>query len=541
VALHLVAFLGNRSLALDEARLSLNIASRSYSQLFPPLDQNQSAPILFLWAERLTVSLLGINELALRLVPFLAGLTFLLLTPLVARRLLGPTGAVLATAMAAVSTALVAYSTAVKQYSVEALVTLVLLLLTLRWAEAPDSQGRRGALVIGGITAVWLSGPAIFVLAGVCLAVWSRNRRRGPGSDGLPYWLAAGCLASFALAYVIVYRSASQDGYIQRFWASTMLGTAGSADIAFPVRAIMGVIWGYAAYPFELPASISGWYLPAACVVLVTLAVLGLRQIGRNSGWVGLALCGGPVVMVAVASVLGFYPLNVRLMLFAIPLYHLCLSGGILRLAASLGTGLEAVGQLALGLLLLLPQLRLAAFTATTDLGSAPMRQAVGYLRGHRRSEPVYVFARSIPEWAFYTTSWSAPNEARLRWLLRMSRSGGAAFENAPSRPGAVGATEGSQLQRVSPDGLELLGLPSGMEWVALDRVQATAPDPGWVGREASRVQAVAAPGVWVLMSTYYPSERQLFDTLVARRGRITYSQTGPKLVLIRYEFPAAR
>ena len=53
VAVRAVDYLNCRSLGLDEARLAVNVASRSFLGLLQPLDLDQSAPPLFLWGERL--------------------------------------------------------------------------------------------------------------------------------------------------------------------------------------------------------------------------------------------------------------------------------------------------------------------------------------------------------------------------------------------------------------------------------------------------------------------------------------------------------
>src|SRR5947209_7734229 len=58
----------------DEAFVSLNLLDRDYLGLLRPLEYKQVAPMLFLWAESAAYHLLGGAELALRLLPFLAGL-----------------------------------------------------------------------------------------------------------------------------------------------------------------------------------------------------------------------------------------------------------------------------------------------------------------------------------------------------------------------------------------------------------------------------------------------------------------------------------
>ena len=77
----------NRSLWYDEAALALNITSRGFVELVAPLDYLQTAPPMFLWAERLIVILFGANDWTLRLVPLGAGVVTAPVTWVVARRL----------------------------------------------------------------------------------------------------------------------------------------------------------------------------------------------------------------------------------------------------------------------------------------------------------------------------------------------------------------------------------------------------------------------------------------------------------------------
>src|SRR5919106_3976143 len=73
-ALRLATLTIQPSLHIDEAMLALSIGTRSLSGLLRPLDYAQTAPILFLWAERLVATAAGMSEVSLRAIPFLAGL-----------------------------------------------------------------------------------------------------------------------------------------------------------------------------------------------------------------------------------------------------------------------------------------------------------------------------------------------------------------------------------------------------------------------------------------------------------------------------------
>src|SRR5437588_6568692 len=83
-------YLANPSLWHDEALVTLNVMDRSYAQLLRPLDYEQAAPPLFLWAEKALLNTFGFSEYALRLVSLVAGVGSLSLFVLLSWRLLSP-------------------------------------------------------------------------------------------------------------------------------------------------------------------------------------------------------------------------------------------------------------------------------------------------------------------------------------------------------------------------------------------------------------------------------------------------------------------
>src|SRR5215212_6803017 len=87
VVLRLRQYLTGRSLWSDEAMLALNIVDRNFAGMFQPLDYDQGAPIGFLLVEKMVNSILGKNELALRLFPLLIGLIDLGLFYLLLKRI----------------------------------------------------------------------------------------------------------------------------------------------------------------------------------------------------------------------------------------------------------------------------------------------------------------------------------------------------------------------------------------------------------------------------------------------------------------------
>src|SRR5687767_7155524 len=97
VLLRAVQYFANSSLWVDEAALSRNILDRSFAQLAQPLDYAQSAPIGFLFAQKVMVSF-GSSEWLLRAIPFAASVAALVVFILVARRVLTEFGQAVAVA-----------------------------------------------------------------------------------------------------------------------------------------------------------------------------------------------------------------------------------------------------------------------------------------------------------------------------------------------------------------------------------------------------------------------------------------------------------
>src|SRR5207248_11411879 len=88
VGLRAVPLVQNRCLWIDEAMLALNLVERSPRQLLEPLDWNQGAPAGFLLTTKTVIAVLGPEEWALRLVPFVGSVLGVVGSAWLARRLL---------------------------------------------------------------------------------------------------------------------------------------------------------------------------------------------------------------------------------------------------------------------------------------------------------------------------------------------------------------------------------------------------------------------------------------------------------------------
>ena len=402
IALRLHLYLDQRSLWLDEIWVALNIVGRSFLGLLRPLDYAQSAPVGFLWAERLAVVIGGVNELALRAFPFLAGCALLVLLWMLARRLLDVRYAALCLAFAALSPLLVYFSNEVKPYIVDALMAVVLTWLTLDVLEAPDSPRAWRRLVVGGVLGILLSSPAVFVLAGVGLALIS-HPAIGRTRAGWLRLVGTGAIwvALFALGYFAIYRSTANSAYMQSLWKNDFL--------ALPLRTLAHVADTSARTMWinTLFGENEAMLPPKAIVSVALLSALGAFTLMRRHGLPVALLIVLPFVATAGASFARLWPLTPRLLLVLVPALLLLLCAGMWTLASLLPVRARGVALALLGALYLIP----ASVYGTRKLKEPKRRDDVAplirdFMATRNGPAIMYVMGHGTPSWLFYTARW---------------------------------------------------------------------------------------------------------------------------------------
>ena len=187
LALRLTRYLLRFPLWEDEAMLSANFLDRGYGQLLQPLNYCQVAPPLFLWGQLALTRLLGFNEYALRLLPFLCGLGSLFLFRHVAGRLLQGVSLVLAVGLFAIAYPMTRYAAEAKPYGCDLLVALAFFALAIEWLRRPDQTRWLWCLAAIVGPAIGYSFPTIFIGGGVSLvvawALWSGRTHHAPRDE----------------------------------------------------------------------------------------------------------------------------------------------------------------------------------------------------------------------------------------------------------------------------------------------------------------------------------------------------------------------
>jgi hypothetical protein len=541
LALRVVEFMRDRPLWLDEAMLALNIAARPLSQLARPLDYDQSAPLAYLWFERLAVVVGGVSERSLRVLPLIAGLALVPLVWLAERRLAGPRVGAIATVLAALSLSLVTFSAEAKQYGVDPLATAMIVWLASRVADAPSNARAWLQLIAGGIGALLLSQPAVFVLggAGCALLLDTSVRREAVSRRYAALGTIAWCV-TFTVLYFAVYRATAQSAYMRSFWEGTFL------DPRAPDFLLRLDLFAIAA--FSAPTLAGQPIAPEWVLALAWAAGVWCLWRRRQAAAVMVA---APLVLAAFACAAGLYAVMDRLFLFAAPL-TLIAYASLIALVADLGPRRAPAARLAgacavLGLLVVPTHARRIAHPMFYAVGS----QVIADVDSMSRGEPVYIAARSFPLWVFYTTDWRAPDVERLRWAASIAGAGGPAHNNAPSR-GRARPDESRALARSYRGRIEVVGAPTGRQYRTTTRsldpslgpadyALPLQPDTGWAELEVNRMASAARGRLWIFGSHMFAldgAEPSLVAELQRRGVRLIMERRQGSTVAYHVEFP---
>ena len=302
----------------DESVTWAYFVGRSWSTIVSSY-QFPNNHVFFSLLAKMTSSVAPFQPWALRLPAFLAGVAVVALTWAVGRRFATPAVGLLGAALAAGSTTLVLYSTNARGYSLVVALFLALLLLADRLRSSRRLSHWATFVVMGAVGLYTI--PVMLYPLGI-VVVWlllasrqtSGAERRGLGIRTVVAALAAGALA--LVCYVPIIRNAGLGALAGNKFVEPSPWPTFIADI--PRHLVETMLTWSSPFPW--------WAAP----LLLLLAVAGLRRIepaSRPSLVLASALwCG--VLLVATHRA----PF-VRVWLFLLPLFHLAVARGIVRVA----------------------------------------------------------------------------------------------------------------------------------------------------------------------------------------------------------------
>ncbi|MGD1701049.1 glycosyltransferase family 39 protein [Dapis sp. BLCC M229] len=389
VAMRLIQYLANRSLWADEAVLALNIVNRSYLELLQPLDYDQGAPIVFLMVEKLAVQILGNNEYALRLFPFICGVGSLFLFYELGKKLIPKSAVIISLTLFASLPYLVYYSAELKQYSSDVAIALLLYLLLLPLVQQKLNRGQIIKYSLVGAIAIWFSHPSIFILASLgssalLINFWQKDLNK---IKQLLLIYSAWVL-SFIIFYFVSLRNLTGNETLTTSWGDGFPGSP------------FDIIWMLDAFGkfFYKPLGFSKWVDGLAIVAFL---------VGCISCWLSrkkiLLLLLSPLFMTFLASFLHQYPFRSRLVLFLTPyVIFLIAEGGSYILTKSKSRPIKII-SIFLIILLLRQPLAKAIDLIEEPLNYSEIKPVLSYIKKHQQpGDILYVYQRGIHQFQYY-------------------------------------------------------------------------------------------------------------------------------------------
>ena len=371
--------------------IALNLINRSYLELFETLDYNQAAPLGFLFIEKSLVQLLGDNEYVLRFLPFLAGIASLFLFYQLANKYASKSAVPIAVLLFSCSRYLIYYTTEVKQYSSDVMVALGFCLILAPQHSKLLTQRQLFTFAILGTAGIFLSHPAVLVLAGIELSqllFTAAKRRRQIIFNRLSIYIT--WLIAFGLVYAFNIRATMGNDSLVQGWESR-----------YP-DSWLDIIWLFDSFGkfFYNPL---GFKSPFDGIAIFAFLIGCIAFYRHNRPVMAMLLL--PFGTTFLAAYLHAYPFKNRLVLFLVPFAILIIAEGIHFLLAQFKQNRYYIGLLGLLLLvsLALPNLNRTRRLTITPYLRQEVRPLIEYVQTNREPNDIlYVHQSGQHSFRYY-------------------------------------------------------------------------------------------------------------------------------------------
>ena len=388
---------------------------------------DSGAPIAFLQLEKALVTVLGISEAHLRVLPFLASILALIAVAMASERILPAPGPLVAVLLVAILPVLIDYAGIVKQYSSDVAIVAVLVLVGLWAIELPLTLAKAACLAGMFALTPLLSHPGAAVAASaVCILVLAHVLDPRARRTSFVVGVATSCAAIAGLAAAVFL--VSLHGIASGLAGGGIDDLDELRDFVGAVRLTMGVGRGEAGFPAVL--------VGFAAVAMAGAYLGGLIVIWRRR-WEHCLRLVLPLALACVGMVVGIYPHEVRTLLFAAPLVVIPVGGGIGPPDREVG-GRGGIRCRCVGHRLLCPAQGVLDVLARVSRDDDRMRAAMTYLAGHQRNgDRVYAWYTSQYPLAFLLECECLPDTLRSaarRWPVEPVEGSSDQWAPAPSR-----------------------------------------------------------------------------------------------------------
>lgn len=403
VVLRAWQYLADTSLWFDELSVARNISERSLAELVRvPLAYQQVAPVGFIALTKVSTLLFGASDMALRLVPFLCGIIALFLFRRLAERTLDGVAVPVAVALFALGIPFIRYTAELKQYGLDVAVTLALTLQAVDLRARPPTARRCLVAGVTGLALVWFSQTAVFVMAGLGVALalgWLVDRApsvRGPVAITVPIWALASVAGLLVSRH---YANADTLVFMHRFWQIQH----GFMPLPLNSAHVLAWCWDRIVQFFGSP-----WMLQYPWPMLyAVLAILGFGAVWRRRRDIALILAG-PYAVTLLAAVAQQYPFRERVVLFLLPSLLLMVAAAVEWIRKRTAAVRPALGAMTTAAFLAPPVWALAVMPPPYVVEA--FKPVLAYVQVHRRpTDAIYVYAHAFEAVDHYGSRFGLP------------------------------------------------------------------------------------------------------------------------------------
>lgn len=308
--LRLTFFLYQRPFWNDECALALNLANKTFFQLFGTLDYGQNTPPLFSVFAKFCGLIPLKKEFTYRLSAFICGLLSLPIFWLFAKKILkNKFSVIFATILFSLTYKIIYYCAELKQYSCDLLLYITILLTYFYIRNKNSNIPTLLIISLFYAISIWFSYTSIFAIATVFITTLLSSyappkkiiNKQAITNVFITYSIPA---ISFASLFWLQKRLL-KDSYLQTFWQNGFIEKDFSNILDIIIQ---NLTFYYSSKTFQ--------------VILFLLFIIGIFQLFAEKKKTNLLLVL-PVILAIIVSYLHLYPLMQRTSLYLFPIFIL--------------------------------------------------------------------------------------------------------------------------------------------------------------------------------------------------------------------------
>ena len=401
----------NRSIWLDEAIFANTLVHPLSHLLSNSGGEQLHSPIGYFYIQQFIFKCFGYSEMALRFLPFIAGILSIFLVYKVARYFVSDRATLLVVTLFCFSRNLVYFATELKQYSLDVFLGLGLFYVVMPLFHKNLSWRRALLLGVLGAVALVCSHPSVFILASLGCVLLINRWRQKKWMDGWPLVSMMGLWAmSFGLVFYVALKNLSNNDFFVNFWQGYFFPLSLSSEpLIWVINRSLAL--------FEDPGSFMASGL-ALCLYL-----LGIMLIFRRHKQHALLLTL-PLFFAFVACVFQKYPFGVRLLLYYVPFMYILIAQSVDDIWIQTKANLPSLTFLIIGVLIYHSVL-ITVYGIKNPGEKVDLKACLEYiLDREEEGDHLYVFWGVEPPFKFYaanqydfsgfTKQWG--RDYRMRW-----------------------------------------------------------------------------------------------------------------------------